>query len=217
MLPIIYKLLFLTNTLEMFEIPLNKFEKEKKVIELHKDGKTIRQIAPEVHKNFRDIKKIIKTYERKEELRAKRKIRNQSSQPKKPPISTQAFKLFSDGKKLTDVAIDLEIPADKAEKLWSQFLRLERMEDCYEFYKDYQYDIPTLLSINNFLKRNNISGNNIANVLREANDVNNLNQTHSNLKAEIEGLKQMKNNYSLNKNTNYLPLLPLGLPKYYYE
>jgi hypothetical protein len=27
-----------------FTIPLNKFEKEKKVIELHKQGKTIRQI-----------------------------------------------------------------------------------------------------------------------------------------------------------------------------
>jgi hypothetical protein len=29
-----------------FLIPLNKFEKEKMVIELHKQGKTIRQIAP---------------------------------------------------------------------------------------------------------------------------------------------------------------------------
>ena len=197
---------------------MNKFEKEKRVIERHIQGKTIRQIAPEVHKNFSDISKIIKVYERKKELQAKRKVSNQSSQPKKPSLSTQAFKLFSDGKKLTDVAIDLEIPADKAEKLWSQFLRLERMEDCYEFYQDHSYDIPTFLSINNFLKRNNVSGDNIANVLRKANDVNNLNQTFSNLKAEIEKLKQTKNNYLLNKNTNYLPqLLPLGLPKYYYE
>jgi len=197
---------------------LNKFEKEKRVIERHIQGKTIRQIAPEVHKNFSDISKIIKAYERKKELEAKIKLRNQSSQPKKPPISTQAFKLFRDGIKLTDVAIDLEIPADKAEKLWSQFLRLERMEDCYEFYQDHSYDIPTFLSINNFIKRNNVSGNNITNVLRKANDVNNLNQTFSNLKAEIEKLKQTKNNYLLNKNTNYLPqLLPLGLPKYYYE
>ena len=42
----------------MSEIPiLNKFEKEKKVIELHKHGKTIRQIAPEVQMSFRDISK----------------------------------------------------------------------------------------------------------------------------------------------------------------
>jgi hypothetical protein len=193
---------------------LNKFEKEKKVIELHsKEGKTLKEIAPIVHMSFRDISKIIKAYERK----AKRKVRKQSSLPKKPPISTQAFKLFRDGQKLTNVAIDLEIPARRAMKLWSQFLRLERMEDCYELYQDNSFDIPTLFSINNFIKRNNISGKDIANVLREATDIINLNQTYSNLKAEIEGLKQTKNNYSLNQNTmrnHYLP--PLGpLPNYY--
>jgi hypothetical protein len=203
MLPIIYKLLFLTNTLEMFEVPLNKFEKEKKVIELHKDGKTIRQIAPEVHKNFRDIKKIIKTYERKKELETKRKVRKQSSLPKKPPISTQAFKLFRDGIKLTDVAIDLEIPADKAEKLWSQFLRLERMEDCYEFYKDYQYDIPTLLSINNFMKRNNVYGNNVLNILKDVKDLSTLQLSRSILKYEIDELEKNKNRQQFYQNNRY--------------
>ncbi|HEX2408051.1 MAG TPA: hypothetical protein VHJ38_12685, partial [Nitrososphaeraceae archaeon] len=151
---------------------LNKQEKEQRIIELHLQNKTIREIAKEVHMAFSPISKIIKAFERK----AKRKVRNQPSQPKKPPIRTQAFKLFRDGIKLTDVAIDLEIPADKAEKLWSQFLRLEGMEDCYEFYQDHSYDIPTFLSINNFMKRNNVYGKDISNVLREANDVSKLNQ-----------------------------------------
>ena len=67
------------------------------------------------------------------------------------------------------------------------------------------------------MKRNNVSGPDIANVLRKANSVINLNQTILNLKGEIEKLKQNKNNYSLNHNTMkiyYLP--PLGpLPRYY--
>ena len=197
----------------MSEIPLNKYEKEKRVIEMHLAGKTIREIAKELHISFTPISKIIKAYERK----AKREESNQSTQPKKPPISTQAFKLFRDGKELTDVAIDLEIPARKALKLRSQFLRLERMEDCYEFYKEHSYDIPRLLSINIFMKRNNISGKDVGNVLREANDVISLKQTISNLKTEIEKLKQTKNNYSLNQNTNSRPLLPLGLPEHYYR
>ena len=62
---------------------LNKFEKEKKVIELHKEGKTYKEISIQVHKNFRDISRIIKAYERKKELQAKRKESNQSSQTKK--------------------------------------------------------------------------------------------------------------------------------------
>lgn len=68
-----------------------------------------------------------------------------------------------------------------------------------------------------FMKRNNISGKDIVNVLRTANDVINLNQTHSNLKAEIESLQKIKNHYSLTQHTNYKPLLPLGLPEHYYR
>jgi hypothetical protein len=67
------------------------------------------------------------------------------------------------------------------------------------------------------MKRNNMSSSDILNVFRTANEVNNLNQIHSNLKTEIEKLKQTKNNYSLNQNTNYQPLLPLGLPEHYYR
>ena len=56
----------------------------------------------------------------------------------------------------------------------------------------------------------------IANVLRKANDVINLNHTILNLKGEIEKLKQTKNNYSLNQKTNYQQPVPLGpLPRYY--
>ena len=100
---------------------------------------------------------------------------------------------------------------------WVQYLKSFRMFECFEFYQECQNDLPSLLSINNFIKRNNIDGKNIVNVLRTANDIINLNQNYSNLKAEIEKLKQIKNNYSLNQyymRNHYLP--PLGpLPRYY--
>jgi hypothetical protein len=64
------------------------------------------------------------------------------------------------------------------------------------------------------LERNDIYGKDIVNVLRTANDVINLNQTILNLRGEIEKLKQMKNNYSLNQNMQPVPLGPL--PRYYY-
>ena len=111
----------------MSEILLNKFEKEKRVIELHLAGKTIRDIAKEIHMGFKDIGRIIKTYE-KQQLALKEKPKSDSLNiQKKSSKSSQAFKLFREGKKITDVAIDLEIPAKKAVKLWYQFLKLERM------------------------------------------------------------------------------------------
>ena len=188
---------------------LNKFEKEQKVIELHKQGKTYKEISIQAHKNFRDIKKIIKAYERKKELQAKREENNQSSQIKKPLISTQAFKLFRDGKKLTDVAIDLEIPARKALKLWFQFLRLERMYECYEFYQVFQSQIPELLAIGTFIRENNVDTRNISRILKEATDVYHLQSYRMEIKNEIERFKQNKNNQQYSKNNLYYALKPL--------
>jgi hypothetical protein len=51
---------------------LNKYEKEKRVIELHLQGKTIREISKEVHMSFTPISNIIKTCERKVRLQAER-------------------------------------------------------------------------------------------------------------------------------------------------
>ena len=202
----------------MSEIPLNKFEKRDLILRLLKEGKTYREICHIAHVCPREIKPIAKEYERKKRLENKREEKdNQSTQIKKLSISSRAFKLFIDGKKPTEVVIELDIPPEKVEKLWSQFLKSERMEECYDFFQMCQYNIPTLLSINNFIKKNNIQGKDIGNVLRKANDVINLNQTILNLKGEIEKLKQTKNNYSLNQNTmKKLQPVPLGpLPRYY--
>ena len=71
------------------------------------------------------------------------------------------------------------------------------------------------LSIATFMKRNNISANDIVNVLREANDVINLNQIHSNLKADIEKLKQIKNNMYYSQYNQLASLKPLPKPNYW--
>jgi DNA-binding Lrp family transcriptional regulator len=196
---------------------LNKDEKEKRVIELHLVGKTIREIAKELHMSFTPISKIIKAYERKKELQAKREENNQNVQIKKLSQSSRAFILFRKGKKPSEVKIELDIPPEKVEKLWSQFLKSERMEECYDFFQECRYDIPALLSINNFMKKNNVYGNNIANILRTANNINNLNQTYSNLKMEINNLEQKRMSLLYYSHSSYsLQPLPLNKPKYYY-
>ena len=189
----------------MSEIHLNKFEKEKKVIELHKQGKTIREIAPIVHMSFRDISKKIKAYDKKISLQQSKKDDTQST-TKKLSQSSQAFILFRRGKKIEEVKVLLDIPFKFAIKYWVQYLKSIRMYECFEFYQNHSYDIPTFLSINTFLERNDIYGKDIVNVLRTANDVINLNQTIINLKAEIEKLKQTKNNYLLNQNIATSPI-----------
>ena len=198
-----------------FPIPLNKFEKYDLIIKLHKEGKTYSEIAHIAHVSVRDIKPTLKKYERKLEYNKGK----ENNQTKKPSLSSssRAFILYQKGKKISEVKVLLDIPFKKAMMYWAQYLKSIRMFESFEFYQEFSYDIPTFLSINNFIKRNNISGNNIANVLKTANDVINLNQIISNLNTEIKRLEEMKNNYLLNQNTHRPQLLPLGLPKYCYE
>ena len=138
-----------------------------------------------------------------------KKVTNQVKR-KKTPISTQGFKLFRDGKKLQRLQLILEIPAKRALKLWSQFLRLEKMYECYEFYQIFQFQILELLSICNFIRKNEGDIRNIANVLKEAKDVYYSHSYRAQIKNEIERLKQMNNNYLQNQNTNYQQPVPLG-------
>jgi hypothetical protein len=198
----------------MSEIPLNKFEKRDLVIKLQNEGKTYREIASIAHVSLRDIKPILKKYERK--LESKKEENNQKI--KKPSISSQAFKLFSDGKNAVQVAIDLDIDFEKVRKFWTEFLRLKNMRKLYNIYIENEFHLDYLFKIDYFLLRNNIPIKDIENVLQVADETTKLYQTHSNLKTEIEKLKQTKNNYSLNQNTNYhQQLLPLGLPEHYYR
>ena len=181
-----------------------------------KVGKTYREICHIAHVAPRDIKSIAEEYERKKRLETnKRKEKN--NQTKKPSISSQAFILFKEGKQIDEVKVLLDIPYKLAIRYWRAYLKSIRMFESFEFYLEHSYELPTFLTIDNFMKRNNITGPDIANVLRKANGVINLNQTIFNLNGEIEKLKQTKNNFSLNQNNmrnHYLP--PLGpLPRYY--
>ena len=201
----------------MSEIPLNKFEKRDLILRLLKEGKTYREICHIAHVSPREIKPIAKEYERKKRLvNNKRKENTHEPTTKKLSKSSQAFVLYQEGKKIDEVKVLLDMSFKFALKYWAQYLKSIRLYEAYEFYKEHSYDIPRLLSINNFLERNDIYGKDIVNVLRQANNIINLNQMILNLKTEIEKLKQTKNNYSLNQNTNYQQPVPLGpLPRYY--
>ena len=200
----------------MSEIPLNKFEKRDLILRLLKEGKTYREICHIAHVSPRDIKPIAKEYERKKRLETNIR-KEKKNQTKKPSISSQAFILFKEGKQIDEVKVLLDIPYKLAIVYWRAYLESIRMFEAFEFYQENSDDMPTFLRINNFLKLNNVYGTDIVNVLRTANGVINLNQTILNLKGEIEKLKQTKNNYSLNQNTNnYQQPVPLGpLPRYY--
>ena len=202
----------------MSEIPLNKFEKRDLVIKLHNEGKTYRDICSIAHVSPRDIKQIVKKYELNLENSKRRKENNQEPTTKKLSLSSQAFTLFKEGKKLDEVKVLLNIPFKISQRYWKQYLKSIGMYESFEFYEIWQYDLPSLLSISSFMKRNNISGTNIVNVLRTANIVYTLNQTYHNLKTEVKNLEQKKMyllDYLPHSNYSLRPL-PLNKSNYNY-
>ena len=201
----------------MSEIPLNKFEKADLILKLLKEGRTYRDICHLAHVSPRDIKPISKKYEQQKRLENnKRKENNQEPTTKKLSTSSQAFLLFQEGKKPDDVKVLLDIPFKKARLFWIQYLKSIRMFESFEFYQDHSYDIPTFLSIDVFMKRNNIYGKNVVNVLRTASDIFHLNQTYSKLKEEIKNLELKRMSLLFYPNSSYSlqPLLPLNKPNY---
>jgi hypothetical protein len=203
----------------MSEIPLNKFEKHDLVIRLLKEGKTYREICHIAHIAPRDIKSISKKYKQQTRLEQNKKENNnnKSCQIKKLSLSSRAFILFKEGKKIDEAKVLLDIPFKLAIRYWKQYLKSIRMFESFEFYQDHSYDIPRLVSICNFIKNNHVNIHNITDILKEAKNILNLEVRISILKYEIAELKQIKNNSLLNQNTNSQPLLPLGLPEHYYR
>ena len=199
---------------------MNKFEKEKKVIELHKEGKTLKEISMEVHMSFRDIPKIIKEYERKIKIEERKKDSNNNDkkQIKRISKSSRAYEFFLKGKTPVEVAIDLDISFQETRKYWTEFLRLKNMKELYNIFIENEFHLDYLFKIDTFLLRNQIDFKDIENVLQIAHHITNLYQTHSNLKAEKEKLEQQikKNSFQLLPPLQPLPKYPSPWNGYYY-
>jgi DNA-binding NarL/FixJ family response regulator len=89
---------------------LTRQEKERLVIELYNQGKTIRDVAKELRMSFRDIGAILKkSGEKEEEKEEKQSLLSPS---------TQAYRLFSKGKAPIEVAIALNLSESETTKFY---------------------------------------------------------------------------------------------------
>ena len=128
---------------------LNKHQKKALVIELYKQGKTRRQIAEVVHMSFKDIADIINEYTCENK---------QVSKPEKSK-DARAFELFLQGKQSVEVAIELDMPADRVEELHVQYWRLSRLDNLEILYHEAEYSLSLLLQLHDILKENRITKN----------------------------------------------------------
>jgi hypothetical protein len=129
-------------------LTLNKFQKQALVIELFKQGKTIRQIAGLAHMGFKDISDVIKKHTGEGN--------NSVNKPEKSK-DAQAFELFLKGKQSVEVAIELDMPAEKVEELHVQYWRLSKLDNLEILYHEAEYSLSLLLRLHDILKDKRIT------------------------------------------------------------
>lgn len=165
---------------------LNKYDKEQLVIKLHKDGKTMRDIAHAAHLSFGDIGKIIR--------RIDGQVNDDDINLGNKSKESKALWLFKNGKRPIDVAIELDIPYDEVTELQEEYWALTQLYDLPLVYQQLKYDFDSFFELFKLLKKNKmLSKQHISKILKYAgHDLSSLENKIRKLTNEIIDLELMK-------------------------
>jgi hypothetical protein len=195
---------------------LNQHQKKALVIQLYEQGKTRRQIAEVAHMGFKDIADVIRKHTGEDS--------NLVYKPEKSK-EARAFELFLQGKQSVEVAIELDMPADKVEELHIQYWRLSKLDNLEILYHEAEYSLSLLLRLHDILKDKRITKDkDISDLIELAknglpnirfrfeellNQVTALENEKAKLDAEIQGLRNLvyTNNEIIRKQNAQLQTL----------
>ncbi len=135
---------------------MNLEEKKNLVIQLHKEGKTQREIAKAAHMSVRDISRI---------------IRKLDGTLEEKPVETQALDLFYQGKKPIEVAVALNLNASKTSKLYKDYLKLTGFHQLVSLYEEINGNLSLFLKLYYAILQNNIKPNDINNLVKNSNEL----------------------------------------------
>jgi hypothetical protein len=141
---------------------LTRDEKERLVLDLYNRRTSIRDIAREAGMSFRDIGRII---DKKEE--EKEALQGQSRQITQ---STQAYKLFSEGKSPVQVAINLNIRASEAIIFQREYWDLEGLNNLNRIYEEIKVDTWNFVNLCKSVKSSGMGVQHVVKLLEIANN-----------------------------------------------
>ena len=181
---------------------LTRQEREQAVLSLYNQGKTIREIAKELRMSFRDIGVVLKKEEKeKEKERQKRQLDNDSSTYSDSTqsgmsLSTQAYKLFSQGKTPIEAAIELDLNEKQVTKFYKEYWKLKGLYKLNLIHDEIKDDIVYFAKLYRLSKAAGKSAEHVVNLLNIANN----------------DLPALENEYKkLRQNVNYLESKELDL------
>ena len=170
---------------------LTRQERERLVLELYNQGKTYREISKEARISPRDIGVILnKVFEEKDrdEEQHNTDENQQEQQQQELSLSTQAYKLFSNGKTPLEVAIELNLRESEATKFCKEYWNLKQLHNLNMIYEELRGDIEPFLKLYKLSKAKGIGLKQVVDVLAIANN---------DLPAIEERFKRLRNDINI--------------------
>lgn len=157
-------------------------EKEKRVMKMLQEGKNFQEIAKEEHISFTFISMV-----------KKKMLGEDPSINKRLSIPTQALKMFSGGKSVLEVTIELDRPVEEIRGYYEDYLDLKKMSDLVLLVEFHYHNIPIIKRMIRFILSNPVSQNDLIIALSLVKDINRLKNIKKNLEEKIETLHKTRN------------------------
>ncbi len=168
---------------------LTRREKEQRILELLEQGHNTREVAQETHTSFSYIGAVRRKAAKEKEI--------EEEQVQKASLSTQAYKLFLEGKNPVQVSIALNIREPEVDQYFKEYFKLEKLENLYQMYREIIDDIETFVKLYKLMKDADMKPEQTVKLLSFANNgLVSLHFEYNALKTEVEYLKGQKEELS---------------------
>src|SRR6188472_1152852 len=177
-------------------------DRERKVLELYDDGKNTRDIAKELRMSLRDISVILRKNQVSHGVVITKDNENDNNNKSPNEKATHAYRLFSEGKKPFEVAIELGIREAQVNKFFREFWKLKNLNELYEIYLQIRHYLSSFLKLHRVLKRKGLTANNVewfANAIETgAIKLPELQNQYAKVKDELEAIDYKKTMENIN-------------------
>jgi transposase len=177
---------------------LTRQERERLVLDLYyNQGKTYREISKMARISPRDIGVILNKVieEKKTEAKGQQddNIDAKNNQEQQPSLSTQAYKLFSEGKTPLEVSIALNLRESEATKFCREYWKLKQLHNLNMVYGEVKDDIASFLKLYKLSKIKGIGVQQVVDVLAIANnDLSSIEERFKRLRNDVSMLQSQK-------------------------
>jgi FtsZ-binding cell division protein ZapB len=181
-------------------------ERKKYVINSHKKGYTIRQIAEILHMSTRDVEKIVKEYKNEEKEARERDVIEKEEKTKEQLFSSkrsEALKLYKKGTMPLDVAIELEISAEEANAFYQDYCSLQYPPQLLQLFTELNNTnlYNQFIDLFHLIRQKELSIEQGVEAIEMINDISLLKEEHRDLSNRVADLEKSEDFLTIENKT----------------